>query len=360
MNERNKKLIIKKVFFLFFFIIINNYYFLVNSTVINKSIKELEKKILIEVDTDLVKSEGYGGPISFIKSINQILPYNTSYCSFVPSEKISLINTRNKTDYFYIFYPIISENDFNKWIETKNINRLLLGPIFVPANWNKFPQINIWKERRFPEILKLVKRIIVHSERVKNYISQKSHTTSFLNKYLTVRACTNFKSKSIKEFNDRTIDILFFEKYCDLDRSKQGNELFDLLKSSNKTIVRIKYGSYDKEQMIEWANNSKFIIYFSFYDTGAIGLKEIQNHGVITFALQKEFINDKTTGFYIPELSKRNKMKYAYKKIMKKIERVTKEEPNTELIAKINYNNNKCEMALNDICEGLKYDNNNK
>ena len=47
--------------------------------------------------------------------------------------------------------------------------------------------------------------------------------------------------------------------------------------------------------MKELANNSKFIIYFSFFDTGAIGLKEIQNYGVIAFSLQKEFIIDNET-----------------------------------------------------------------
>ena len=36
--------------------------------------------------------------------------------------------------------------------------------------------------------------------------------------------------------------------------------------------------------MVELANNSKFIVYFSFFDTGAIDLKEIQNHGVFTFS----------------------------------------------------------------------------
>ena len=105
--------------------------------------------------------------------------------------------------------------------------------------------------------------------------------------------------------------------------------------------------------MEELANDSKFIIYFSFFDAGPIGLIEIQNHGVILFTHQKEFILDKNTGFFIPELANEHDMKYAFKIIMKKIEKISKSNPNLELIAKINQENNKCEKALEDLCNNL-------
>ena len=44
--------------------------------------------------------------------------------------------------------------------------------------------------------------------------------------------------------------------------------------------------------------NSLLIIYFSFFDTGAIGLKEIQNLGVICFTHQKEFVIDKESNSF--------------------------------------------------------------
>ena len=101
------------------------------------------------------------------------------------------------------------------------------------------------------------------------------------------------------------------------------------------------------------ANNSKFIIYFSFYDTGAIGLKEIQNYGVFAFTLQKDLVIDKTTSFYIPELTNENNMSSAYYRIMKTIQIITSKHPNMKLIAEKNQNINKCQNALKDLCNSI-------
>ena len=101
------------------------------------------------------------------------------------------------------------------------------------------------------------------------------------------------------------------------------------------------------------ANNSKFIVYFSFYDTGAIGLKEIQNYGVFAFSHQLDLVIDNTTSFFVPELANNNNMLYAYKKIMQKIETIIKSHPNSKLIAKKNQEINKCENALEDLCKSL-------
>ena len=46
-------------------------------------------------------------------------------------------------------------------------------------------------------------------------------------------------------------------------------------------------------------------------------------------------------------------MNQAYKIIMKKIENVINLNPNTLSIAKINQEINKCQNALNDLCESL-------
>jgi len=167
----------------------------------------------------------------------------------------------------------------------------------------------------------------VHSERVRNYLINRTNT-----------------------FN---LNILFFEKYQDFNRSQQGEKLLSLLKNSSKIIERLKYGNYTKEKMGYLAINTKFIIYFSFFDTGAIGLKEIQNYGVFTFSHQKELIIHNETGFYVPELADENNIGQAYQIIMKKIEIVTNLNPNTQTNAKINQEINKCQNALNDLCESL-------
>ena len=100
-------------------------------------------------------------------------------------------------------------------------------------------------------------------------------------------------------------------------------------------------------------NNTKFIIYFSFFDTGEIGLKEIQNYGVFTFSHQRELIIHNDTGLYVPELTDNKNMIHAYKIIMKKMEKVINLSPNALSIAKINQEINKSQNALNDLCESL-------
>ena len=107
-----------------------------------------------------------------------------------------------------------------------------------------------------------------------------------------------------------------------------------------------------KKELIYLASNSKFIIYFSFYDCGPIALKEIQNYGVIIFSHQKEFIISDKTGYYIPELEN-NDITYAFDKIMKIINDLSMKNPDTKTIADINQNINKCERTLDDLCNGI-------
>ena len=148
-----------------------------------------------------------------------------------------------------------------------------------------------------------------------------------IKKYKIIRPCTNIKPKNIIILN--------------------------LFSNTSKKIEVLRYGNYTKEKMEYLANNTKFIIYFSFFDTGAIGLKEIQNYGVYTFSHQRDLIIHNKTGFYVPELADEFDMSQAYQIIMKKIEIVTSLNPDTQSIAKINQEINKCQNALNDLCESL-------
>ena len=168
-----------------------------------------------------------------------------------------------------------------------------------------------------------------------------------------MRACSNIKPRKVKKFKNRKIDILFFEKYADINRQKQAQELLSLLKNSIYNIVSIRYGSYTKKKIKELANNSRFIIYFSFYDTGAIGLKEIQNYGVFSFSHQKDLVIDNETSFYVPELENTVNMKIAANKIINIIQNISLRNPNIELIAKRNQMINSCKNALNDLCQSL-------
>ena len=281
----------KKLFIIFFLLILESYF----------TFKDLYRPILISIV--ITSKNSKRGPDNYINGINQILPFCWDRCRFFSSSKV---NNDSQTDLYFIPFPKFNENQFDQFIENGLVYKLILGPIFVPKKWNRFPNPIIWKERRFLEILELTKGIAVHSKRVRNYLVKRSHGFSYFKKFKIVRPCSNLRPKNINNFNERKIDIIFFEKYADLNRRKQGTLLLNLFKNTTKKVVSMKYGSYDKQVLNKIANNSKFIIYFSFFDTGAIGLKEIQNYGVVAFSHQKEFIIDKESSFYIPELANEN------------------------------------------------------
>ena len=307
---------------------------------------------IIEVDIGPGMHEG-GGPVQLMKGIIKVLPYKSKGCLFIPSESITLINGKNKSDYFYKSYPYFTESTLKEWKSINRSHSLLLGPNMVPIFWLFFPIQTSWKEKNFREILNNIKGYVVHSNRVRDYLATRSNTTDILKKYKIMRACTYILPKDINPFENRTIDILFYEKYPDMDRREQGNKIMELLNNTGKKIIRLKYGNYTKNQMFELSNNSKFIIYFSFFDTGAIGLKEIQNFGLFAFTLQEDLAIHKKTSLFIPELMNTTNMEPAFKKIMDKINIISKSHPNTKLIAKINQGITRCERALDDLCKSI-------
>ena len=309
------------------------------------------KNLTIEIDVNGISNRR--GPGIFLKGLYDILPYNTGYCNFISSKKIYPFRRMIKSDYYYFPFPQIDEFIYNKWVKIKKANKLILVPNFVPTSWKRFPVEDIWQERKFSEIIKQVKGIAVHSERVRNHLINRTNTINLIKKYKIIRPCTNIKPKNIMPFFKRKIDILFFEKYQDFNRSQQGSQILKLFYNTPKKIERLKYENYTKEKMEYLANNTKFIIYFSFFDTGAIGLEEIQNYGVFAFSHQRDLIIHKETGFYVPELADEYDMNQAYQIILKKIEIITNLNPNTQYIAKINQEINKCQNALNDLCQSL-------
>lgn len=155
-------------------------------------------------------------------------------------------------------------------------------------------------------------------------MAQKSNTTDMIEKFKIIHPFSNIKPKKLK-----------------------------MLKNSFKNVSLIKYGYYNKDEILKLANNSKFIVYFSFFDTGAIGLKEIQNYGVFAFSHQLDLVIDNNTSFFVPELADKNSISCAYKKIIEIIEMITKSNPNCLLIAKRNQEINKCENALDDLRNSL-------
>ena len=177
-------------------------------------------------------------------------------------------------------------------------------------------------KRRFREVLLTIKGVVVHSTRVRDHLASRSNNNDLLNKFIIMRPCTFFMPKDIKPFKERSIDIILYEKYPDLDRRLQGKQLFELLNNTNKRVEKLVRGYYTRDTEFILASDTKFVIHFSFYDTGALALKEIQNHGVIAFAHQKDLIFSNQTGYHIPELEY-DDMVPAFNKIMKIIDEVS-------------------------------------
>ena len=294
-----------------------------------------------------------GGPVQFSKGLAKVLPYKTKDCHFIPTKSFSFQNSKNNSDYFYVSYPSFDEKNLNDWKKINRANTILLGPNYIPIYWASFPRRHYWREKNFRELLENIKGYVIHSKRVRYHLSTRSNTTDILNKFIIVRACTYVMPKNIKPFKDRQIDLLFFEKFKDLNRRKQAEKLVNLFTNNGYNLLRMKYGSYTKTQMFELSNKSKFIIYFSFYDTGAIGLKEIQNFGVFSFTLQEDLAIHNKTSLYVPELKNTDDMEPAFKKITQEMKIIYKSNPNSQLMAKINQDINKCERALDDLCKGI-------
>jgi hypothetical protein len=110
----------------------------------------MKKRLTIEVDVS-VTIKG-GGPKHFIQGLHHILPYKTRKCNFISSKNIYPLKGKDNSNYYYIPFPQYNESTYNKWIKIKKVNKLILGPIFVPNFWTSFPNKKCWKERRFPEI----------------------------------------------------------------------------------------------------------------------------------------------------------------------------------------------------------------
>ena len=154
----------------------------------------LNKKV---IGVDISIRDGSGGPVVLTKSISKVLPYQTKFCQFVPINGI-YPNISKNIDYIYKSYHLMDENTYDEWIKIKRANILLLGPCFVPNVWQKFQSEIFWNERRFREILSTIKGVVVHSDRVREHLVEKSNTQNLFNKYILLRPCTHIIPKDIK------------------------------------------------------------------------------------------------------------------------------------------------------------------
>lgn len=289
------------------------------------------------------------GPGNFAYYINKsIYDWNKSefskYCKITLKKSITLshiINYLSKSSNYIWFQSAVYL--FNKDINYRNV---LYGPNLSPIRYFKFP-LNNTHEMKWIEIINKIKYYIVHHNRISNHLMNRTKSYHQFKKYLIFPCCIMYeRDSSILKWENRNFDFLIYIKYIDSNHMRDGNTLINSLNSTYKVIV-FYYGYYTTNILIKYAKTSKVVIYFSFYDTGAIALLEMQRMGVFTITLQKEFITNEN-GIYLPELE------YNIQKAISKLNEVIKRKYDSVYIAEYNRKKGDCKKYFYKLVNKLK------
>ena len=84
-----------------------------------------------------------------------------------------------------------------------------------------------------------MKAVAVKSAWVKEHLIKRSNNFDIQEKIVVLNDCTNLKPINVKSFKNREIDILFFEKYVDLNRENEAKKLLALLSNNSLIIQKI-------------------------------------------------------------------------------------------------------------------------
>lgn len=297
---------------------------------------------------------GTSGPGAFQLALLTAIANYTGRCKFT-SEAPSYEVIEANNDKHVFFYNVWPNDVYNKVSEIytrspQKLHQVLFGPIPVPDKWFRFPNPSLPQEKYFRQMLTKLGGWVIHTERVFQYMSKRSGTRDLRKQYALVSACTELGGIDVLPWCERIYDIILFEKYPDRDRARDGSLLYRWLIKLGLKVARLRYGGYTHDQMREYAETSKAVIYFSFYDTGAIGLREIQNYGVFTFAHQVDQVEDPEIGCLISELDG-GSMRVAARKIKREMKELEKSQPNTTKIRKLARRLNSCDRALHQLCD---------
>lgn len=233
---------------------------------INKSIIIWNKHKILSKKAFLIHKES----LTF-HSLHVILKRKNNYVWFEECNYISLVN--NST-----YYPLFK--------------KILYGPIVTPIKWFHIPKNNTY-EKYWCLVMKRIYAFVTHTYRVKNHIIKNTKCYSYKYKYIVFKPCIEIQSKKlyIKKYSERDIDFLVYIKYADINRMYDEKILINFLKKRYKINI-VKYGNYTKTTLLYLVNKTKFVIYFSFYDTGAMSLIEMRVMGVWPISHQEEFIEE--------------------------------------------------------------------
>lgn len=278
---------------LLFYVYINIYLLMLLCFNINND--NLYKKINIYF---IFPVKGKNGPStlvkSYIKTIKLLALENkiTKYFFLVVKNYISFENFKLLTNNSNNIIWFLFSDYFLKIKEYKFLfKNTVYGPMVSPKKWTKFPMANTY-ERNWTDYIKNIFSYVVQSKRVKIFLLNKSRKEKNIhNKYIISHGCMLINEKyNILKWNLRKYDILVYVKFADINKQKELNMLIRFLKSSY-SIKIIRYGNHTKKSLLFYANNSKMVIYFSYYDCWPSSLMEMESMGAIPIVEQCEFIN---------------------------------------------------------------------
>lgn len=316
-----------------------------------------------EIRMDLRTDRKRGSQI-FSEGLSQAIKTYRGDCTFIRSSAgYSDIIKNNRSRRFFF---ILNGKNLCSILRSfsgkgrKKARNTIFGPRPVPSSWGLFPQKNCM-EKNFSYTLSLMGSYAVHSSRVEKWLATRSGLSDYPKyKFAKIRACTMMHPTYIKPWKDRMIDVILFEKYADYDHSKQGQALYKELKKAGLKVARFGVNGgnqtkgYTHRHMEEVANNAKFVIYFSFWDTGAIALLEIQSFGVYSFTSQSDLIDKEgRAGMYVESL-KGDNMTESVKIILQRMKRINEGDPDSSVFASVNQERNHCHRSLEDICAHVR------
>lgn len=244
---------------------------------------------------------GKHGPATLAKSYREVIKsfsknkYMLKYYNFNIKSHVSLeyyINYANKTYniIWFMFSDYFSELVNNKYLQV--YKNTVYGPMVSPRKWFLFPQNGTYEVHWSSCVSKLL-AYVVQSKRVKNHlIKHSTKINNIENKYIVSHGCINpYYSYSVLTWHERSIDILIYVKFADINKEKELQYLIKNLIISNFTVKIIRYGNHTRESLYYYSNNSKILIYFSYYDCWPSSLMEMQNQGIYPIVHQCEFID---------------------------------------------------------------------
>lgn len=283
-----------------------NYFFLIYALLllflitINKVKYKNEKKIYKINILAVIPGRGKYGAAILAKAYSETMKYLSL------NKRISRIYNINVKSHISLQYFINFANksnnlvwflfsDYINYIYNNNysaaFHNTIYGPLVSPKKWLNFPMNNTY-EVDWSNKMNKIFSYIVQSYRIKEYLLEKSQKLKDIeDKYIISHGCLYVnESLKVQEWHKRPIDVLVYVKFADLNMENSLHKLLEILKIYFSVKV-VRYGNHTRMSLYKDCNNSKILIYYSYYDCWPSALMEMMNMGIYPIVQHCEFVS---------------------------------------------------------------------